>query len=313
MHCDKRRAAGLSVALSFLAGSIGCGQAEQPRAILVSDSAGIQIAQADWEAAPFAWSVDSVAEWSLGHRGEAAATLQLHDVRDAVLLGDGSLLIVEGSTQEIIWSDPRGEVVRRVGGFGDGPQQFRGASRVFDGGDGSYFVVDAARKRIVRLSAEGGWLEDGAFPPAVSAVLASHRTPDGTWYLLSSGRLEETGVARNSDGTAVGRVRRPRLVVLRTRLHDLEQVDTVTAVLGAESAAGTDMVGAVVLGATALLAGRAGGVWVGDTSQEEVRAWAGGTRPALHAAVSRPGVACMRRAADQDSRRLSERSTTARR
>ena len=53
----------------------------------------------------------------------------------------------------------------------------------------------------------------------------------------------------------------------------------VTAVLGPESVVGTAMMGPVGLGATALMAGWGGGVWVGDTSQEEVRGWSVETRP----------------------------------
>lgn len=243
--------------------------------LTVVDSAGVQIAEVKWEVAPFAWRVDSVAEWSIGDGGEAGTTPKLHDIRDAVLLSDGSVLIVEGSTQEILWVDPQADVVHRVGGPGDGPQQFGGISSVFDADDGSYYVVDAARKRIVRLSAEGRWIGDSAFPPAITAVLASHRAPDGTWFVLSSGRLEETGAARNSGGTVVGRVRRPRLVVLHTGIDD-PAVDTITTVLGPESAVGAALMGPVALGATALFAGSGEGVWVGDTSQEEVRWWGRG-------------------------------------
>ena len=113
-----------STPLALVAGlSIACAgsDAEGP-AHTVRDSAGVRIvenARPAWKSGK-AWTLDSTL-LIIGANGTGAGQ-QLHRVTGAVRLGDGTLVIADGGSQQLFRYDPRGSFLGAVGRPGDGPR-----------------------------------------------------------------------------------------------------------------------------------------------------------------------------------------------
>jgi hypothetical protein len=177
--------------------SSGCGGegANGATAVVVRDSAGITIVESPAELAErdAGWTVASEPELSVGVV-EGDDVYQLFRIQGAAQLGDGTLVVVNGGTQELRFYDPAGRHVRTVGGRGAGPGEFQFprlvAARpdsfvVSDMGNNRYTFHDAsgAVSRSVTptgfVSSTHGWLGGDRVLVSRNSASAGLDTPEG--------------------------------------------------------------------------------------------------------------------------------------
>lgn len=95
------------------------------------------------------------------------AALDLFRVRDALFLDDGTLVVANGGTEELIFIDPVGRAARRFGGEGEGPGEFRRLNTLVPAPDGGFFAWDY---RLTRFDAEGNFIETEILDPESPVV-----------------------------------------------------------------------------------------------------------------------------------------------
>jgi hypothetical protein len=231
-------------------------------AIEVSDSAGIEIFEVRWDDAPVAATVEPEPEWSTGAPPPGGAGLALHQVRDAALLGDGTLIIAEESTQELIAYDIHTGRQHRWGGRGSGPRQFQALDAISPRGDDRFGAVDSGRRRYLESDRTGELVAEHSLASAnVGPSQVATLGRDGAIYAASAEERETSGVMRTS-----GRV-------LRLSSPEQSDADTLGRYLGIESYTGPEYMGLLFFGATGVMAADEGGVWIGDTGEPEVAFW----------------------------------------
>lgn len=254
----------------------GCGGergAEGPgEPIVRTDSSGVLLSEVHWEAAPERWRVDPEPEFSLGDGTPPQDALVLYDIRDAVTLEDGAVVIAEGSTEEVLHVDPTSGTIERWGGRGEGPEEFGtppgpfptpAVLGVFDVGRGAIGVFDAARREYVEIDLNQGFRERTALsdvlPTGVDRIFVG---PSDELYVLTSSAeppLEEQGV------------RRARMELMRVARASPPEAQPVAEVLGAQAVSRQGYMGLLAFGVTTELAAAEEGVWIGDTGTPEVR------------------------------------------
>jgi hypothetical protein len=170
------------------------------------------------------WTVDPQPLLRLG-----TGDLPGHDlfrVRGAVRLGDGTIVVADGSSRELRFFDSVGGLVRVLGGRGGGPGEFEemgiGLGRM--GGD-TLVVVDRALRRVTRFSAAG-------------TVVDSRLLPDSEFRFRPSYLVEPNGVvvglASDHEEPRRGVFRVTGLVVIIDPVT--LRVDTVSRFEGVENA-----------------------------------------------------------------------------
>jgi len=234
------------------------------KGLVAMDSAGVRIFVADSSGAE-RWEVAAEPTWSVGGPDDAGASL--HQVSDARLLPGGVVAIGNGSTREIILFDPGSGVRARVGGAGDGPAELRSVQRVMPRGTGRVAGFDRERSRVVVFDADGT-LVGGEPLPEIAVPFALPRlvpVDEDAYYLAFISGLSDrrTGVFRGDA---------PLIRV------DGSEVDTVTQIPGT-SVFTEQQMGAVPFGVTTVVAGAAGGIWVGDQAEPQVSFWTKGPGP----------------------------------
>jgi hypothetical protein len=106
--------------------TIGCvGSGDLVSGVTVRDSAGVRIVES---ASPLwregdGWRLDHEPEFAIGS-ASGDAPYELFDVRDAVRLDDGRIVVANAGTQELRFYDNHGVHLRTVGGKGGGPGEF---------------------------------------------------------------------------------------------------------------------------------------------------------------------------------------------
>jgi hypothetical protein len=153
----------------------------------VRDSAGIRIV----ESTRALWDVDQDRRWVLSETPavsigslEPGPDFEIFDVRGALRLRDGSLVVANAGTSQLLFFDSEGEFSRAVGQKGQGPGEFenlfycmrfgRDSLLVWDGGNARMTVHDAegAYVREFRLVGEGG----APLFPGMDPVVFADRT-----------------------------------------------------------------------------------------------------------------------------------------
>lgn len=174
-----RLAPWLSLLLPLLLTSCGDAAAGGAAAPVVRDSAGIQIV----ENTGSAWT--DGAEWRLSDepilqigRAEGAAEYLLDRVAGARRLAEGGLVIANGGSGELRYYGSDGTYLRSVGGFGEGPGEFRGMEWVKPYGVDSLAVFDRALERISMMSSEG---EFGRVVSLTALGVAGRSNPQGVF------------------------------------------------------------------------------------------------------------------------------------
>jgi hypothetical protein len=245
-----------------LAGGLlaGCGQTDAAPLVARRDSAGVRIVELDADRLPPLFAVDPGAAWVLGGEGVSDA-LVFHEIMDAEPLGEDVVVIAEASTQQVIRVDLASGEIRRFGGVGDGPEEFRGLTQVYDAGGGRIGAFDRVRNRYVEIDADGRFVEVVPIP-SVNQLGSNYleRAGTGVLYLaaVTSFPVDSAPGARRGEGA-----------ILRLGA----KVDTVTTIPGNSVFFEQDAMGGVIFGATTVVAPAPAGLWVGDTDKPQAVLW----------------------------------------
>jgi len=220
--CELRGAlaAGVLPALLGLAacGAGGAGDGSERPLFSRADSAGIVILTTRGERAhaPLGWEIDSVPDLVIG----TEETGYLHQLQGIKGLPDGSVILLDGGSQEIRFFDAHGRLVKRAGRAGAGPGEFRDPVLVPWPASDSLLIFDRGLLRSQVFS------QDGEFGRTIRYVqrLPSHRRqPIGA---LDAHRLvlEPGEIVGGWDA-----LRRPGLVQMIRRyvLYDSEIAETI--------------------------------------------------------------------------------------
>ena len=147
------------MALGVLSGTAACGpggpeQGDGP-AFAQVDSAGVllSITRRDVAHAPLGWSVASEPDLRLG-RGDSPGEY-FHRVQGMRGTAGGGVLVVDGGSQELRFYDAEGRLLKRAGGSGEGPGEFRDPFLVPMAGTDSLLVFDTRLPWAQVLSPEG--------------------------------------------------------------------------------------------------------------------------------------------------------------
>lgn len=146
----------LSVALVAILELCGCGGEAPPRLVQVRDSAGITVVEnkATSEAELDQWWLPDSPLLEIGV-AEGDPEYQLHDVRSAVRLQDGRIVVANAGTQEIRFYDREGRFIQSVGREGEGPGEFVRLSWLKKFAVDSLAAWDWGTKRVTIFDCEG--------------------------------------------------------------------------------------------------------------------------------------------------------------
>ena len=189
---------------------VGCGGNGKAPAFLVRDSSGIQIVESfrpAWEAGS-GWVVGNAPALRLGVvDGDPA--LQFDGVTGLARLGDGTVVVADGGSQEIRFFESAGALKAIVGGPGEGPGEFTGLSGLGAGSGGEVWAYDFSLRRITWMNGSGD-VEDftslGPMPPILNSV---GPLADGTFVLR-----QLWGATQVSEATRTG-LRRDQVAFVR--------------------------------------------------------------------------------------------------
>ncbi len=151
-----------AAALALLAGA--CGEADggggPGEAVTVRDSAGIQIVE---NRAPAwgeteVWAVADTPSLTLGEaQGEGPEVFG--SVREALLLSEGGVAVLDGQAREIRIFGPDGDHRATAGGAGEGPGELNGLPRLVDLAGDTVGVWVEQSKRMSRFDPDGAFVD----------------------------------------------------------------------------------------------------------------------------------------------------------
>ena len=151
---------GRLLALGILLALVACGPGSTPERrddadFSRVDSAGVllSITRRDVAHASLGWTVDSEPDLRLG-RGDSPGEY-FHRVQGMKGSADGGVVVVDGGSQELRFYDFEGRLVKRAGGRGEGPGEFRDPVLVPMAGTDSLLVFDKRLPWAQVLSPEG--------------------------------------------------------------------------------------------------------------------------------------------------------------
>jgi len=170
----------------------GCGATPRAPDLVVQDSAGIRVL-IHRGAAPSTVEVTGTPESVFADKDDGSFTL--YRVVGAVLTSDGGLVIGNGGNHEIVRFSRAGDLVWRVGGEGDGPEEFRSMTWLQGAGGDTVTVWDGRGRRASALDADGRF----AWVRSFTDALAVEGLPPEAVYTPSPMVL-----AAHGDGTLVG-------------------------------------------------------------------------------------------------------------
>ncbi len=165
-HRRARTAAGRARATLLVAvaacGSAGDGGRD---AVTVRDSAGIRIVESRapaWRAGE-AWRVVEPPLVEIGlAQGESA--YEMFDVRGALRLSDGRMVVLNAGTRELRWYDAAGRHLMTAGGRGGGPGEFNSPGFMARLPGDSILAFDRQPPRASIFDPAGAFVRDVAFP-----------------------------------------------------------------------------------------------------------------------------------------------------
>jgi len=79
-------------------------------------------------------------------------------IEDAVILEDGSIIVLDGTYCNLRTYSPQGELIRIVGRRGEGPGELGQPINIYNWGDGTIGIMDFYRGGLNRFSLDGEWL-----------------------------------------------------------------------------------------------------------------------------------------------------------
>ena len=188
------------VVLLTLLLAAACTSDRPSTAFELRDSAGVRIATSGGPAwnAQDAWQVEATPAADIGAT-EGDSTAELSDVSGIERLSDGRIVIGNGDTHDLRFYDSTGHFLRRVGGAGEGPGEFRSLGRLFLLPGDTIVVNDVRLRRLTVFDSAGRLIRTiklAAGAQADPIVLLTDRT-----LLARPGfliRYGENGVRRDS-------------------------------------------------------------------------------------------------------------------
>lgn len=223
----------------------------------VTDSAGVAVVVN--RPTPASAPVLRLADEPARVLGGADSDVNLFRVAGVHPLDGGRTAVINGSSQEILVFDDAGTLVRRVGGAGDGPGEFRRLSAVVVMPDGRLGGFDARGRRVTVFEDDGtpaGLVTPDGLPEGVRGRFFVEG-PRWVWFgdgafereMSMVGRAMVESIAYDTSGRVVARY---------------------GPFPGDELFAGTDL-GAVIFGAVLRGTLTGGRLVVGDSDAAEVR------------------------------------------
>jgi hypothetical protein len=202
---------GTSALLLTMPFTTGCSGSHQGiSAGATRDSAGVRIVELvlpRWETAPV-WRTAPTPSVVIG--AGRSTEHELNNVRAAVLLPDGRILVANGGPVELRLYDPDGTFTGRIGREGAGPGEFRRIASVQRLAGDTILIFDPGLRRATVLSLDGTHLQSVVLAPQQSSA-----NPLGLHSILgrfSDGSFLAEGVdVVPSEGLVVPRSRLGRL------------------------------------------------------------------------------------------------------
>lgn len=178
------------------------------------------------------WGLETI--WAVSAGDGAGEGHQLLNVRDAILLEDGHLVVLSSGTKDIRVFSPNGEFIRSVGQEGEGPGEFKVPRGFRLLPSGHFLVYDPGNLRVTEFDASWdvvgtdrvAWAMDAMAPafgrgrPMVNGMIpvAAYDIPMLEAVRRREGVYEEDLVIRLFEGSDVrASVRRPRGPVYHAR------------------------------------------------------------------------------------------------
>jgi len=255
----------LAVALAllvFLAGFLSCAPPPAGPAISVYDSLGVEIIDFDLDRVPELGSVEAEPTWIFGATLDRESGVALGDIRDARLLRDGRVAVINGMAEEVLLIGPDIGEWESLGRRGRGPGEFEYVTAVSEA-EGRIWVYDGFANLLLTFQ-DGGFVESRK-PPSVRVpgpVYPEVVIPDGGGFYVGDAYLPP-------DVQAGLPVRR---LVLVARVEG-EIVDTLTVIQGDTGIPKGVGLSKLPFGAGYAMVKGDSGVWVGDSALPEVRFW----------------------------------------
>lgn len=137
---------------------------------------------------------------SLGAAG-GSPEFQFQDVRGAVRLSDGTIIVADRGAQELRWYDEKGAHLHTVGGQGEGPGEFQGLVYLFVDGD-TLVTFDGRLQRVSIFSSSGIFTRSFQLPTLPGLVQGVFG--DGSFLLadvMNEGAQISEGFQRPMRGT----------------------------------------------------------------------------------------------------------------
>lgn len=143
----------------------GCTDPPVPPSVLTSDSAGVRVVRLPPMESFSLPELD--VEQLYSTRNIDGLPVELFGVEDALFLADGSLVVANAGSEELIIIDANGTQVRRLGGSGDGPGEFRGLRRLLPAPTKGFYAWDY---RLSLYDEKGEFIETTRLDPESRAV-----------------------------------------------------------------------------------------------------------------------------------------------
>lgn len=186
MNVNRAMASATGLVLLALVGA-GCASDAPAARAVVRDSAGVTIVENEWvdsSAAPW-WAIEPAPAVDIG-TVEGSEEETLFQVRGAVRLSDGRIVIANGGTSEVRYYDSTGEHLRTSGRQGGGPGEFQLLSALVPLAGDSVLAVDFRGRRIHVIDPGGEFARDLPAGGPESSAQVIGRAPDGTWVANSN-------------------------------------------------------------------------------------------------------------------------------
>lgn len=168
----------------------------------VSDSAGVRIAETSGGVltVDLPWTIDTVPDLQLGGAGSRGPEL-FHRLGGARRLLDGTIVVLDGGSQELRWFDESGPYLRSFGGQGEGPGEFDWARLLADLEPNSLLLFDQRLRRFTDVTADGADHRIWEVAPTGLEMLmgAAHgRKGQGVLFTVGSGECIEAEYCESS-------------------------------------------------------------------------------------------------------------------
>ena len=135
----------------------GCGTPSTGSTFSVIDSAGVQIIE--WAGNPDdapTWTVADEPVVTVPSVGPGYELFRVGAVRP---LGSDRFVVANGGSQELLVFSLAGDLVRKIGGAGEGPGEFQGLETVFVSAQGALVAADFPAQRITHFDSTGTFIE----------------------------------------------------------------------------------------------------------------------------------------------------------